>query len=212
MSNLLVCATQREVRALEGLGVEARVLGVGKTTAAINTSAAIAQARPEAVLLFGVCGAYPTKHVRAGLGALSVLDPCVVTREVYADEGVMTPDGFIDLPGLGLEAAGPFDADAERSAAIAKELGCPEVVGATVSTGAGVDALSQAYALRSGAQIETLEGASVAQVCQRAEVPFVQLRVVSNRTGDRNFGGWDLAGAVSALADALGKLQAANLL
>ena len=44
-------------------------------------------------LLVGVCGAYPSRHLRSGLPELHVLDTCMVTSEMLADDGVLTPDG-----------------------------------------------------------------------------------------------------------------------
>jgi futalosine hydrolase len=48
-----------------------------------------------------------------------------------------------------------------------------------------------------------MEGAAVFQVCARLGVPAVQLRCVSNRTGDRARGGWDLHGSIARLHAAL---------
>lgn len=211
MSTLLVYAAAREGAALVNKP-ETLELGVGKIAATMSLTAALSKRRPDAVLLVGVCGAYPSRHLRSGLPELRVLDTCMVTSETLADDGVLTPDGFLDLAHLQLANVGPFACDAELTGKVAAVLGCPLVAGATVSTGAGVDAISQAYALRTGAQIETMEGGAVALVCRRFEVPFAQLRVVSNRTGDRDAGGWDLDGAFTRLGEAVEKVLAAGVL
>ncbi|PRQ02812.1 Futalosine hydrolase [Enhygromyxa salina] len=214
MPTLLAYAAPREGAVLDReLGdLDALELGVGKVAAAMKLSAALARDRPDALVLFGVCGAYPARHLRRGLRALGVLDLCVVASEVMADEGVATPEGFLDLAGLGLGERGPIHADRELSERIAAALGCPQAPGATVSTGAGTDALSEAYAARSGAVVETMEGGAVATVCRRFGVPFAQLRVVSNRTGDRSEGGWDLDGALVELRQALARLRSEGVI
>lgn len=214
MSTLFVYAARREGAWLAQRHVDALTLelGVGKIAAAMNLAVALAERRPQAVLQFGVCGAYPARHLRAGLAELSLLDTCVVASETMPDEGVQTPAGFLDLVQLGLVPAGPAMADVERSRAIAKLLGCPLVAGATVSTGAGTEALSQDYAARSGAQVESMEGGAVAAVCRRFDVAHVQLRVVSNRTGDRTRGGWDLDGAIAKLTTAVERVLAAGVM
>ena len=143
--------------------------------------------------------------MRNGLKPLDVRDVCVVTSQVLVDDGVLTPDGFKDLEQLRLGSVGPWKADADRSEALAKALECATVMGATVSASAGVDSLSQANGLRSGAQVESMEGAAVAAVCQAFEVPYVELRAVSNRTGNRDLGGWDLDGALDGLTQALAR-------
>jgi len=86
----------------------------------------------------------------------------------------------------------------------------PVVRGATVSNCSGSDPLALAIARRSGAAVETMEGAAVLQVCAHFGVPVVQLRCVSNRTGDRARGGWDLRGAVDRLHAAVRVLASAQ--
>jgi futalosine hydrolase len=213
MSTLFVYAVRREgAWLMPRQQVEALELGVGKVAAAMNLAIALSERRPQLVLQFGVCGAYPARHLRAGLAELQVLDTCVVASETLVDEGVQTPEGFLDLARLKFAEPGPLLADVERSAAVASLLGCPLVAGATVSTCAGTEALSRDYAARSGAQVESMEGGAVAAVCRRFDVAHVQLRVVSNRTGDRGLSGWDLDGAITRLTLAVERVLAAGVM
>lgn len=189
-----------------GLGLSSLEIGVGKAEAAATIAAALAELRPRWVLLFGVCGAYPEGHV-PGAG-LEVGRLCVVGEEWLADEGVATAGGFVSTAALGLASVGPFAADAARTAAVARVLAAPIVRGATVSTCSGTDATSQAAAARTGAAVESMEGAAVAVACRRAGVPWVQVRCVSNRTGERSRGGWDLPRAVAIVQAAVRTLAA----
>jgi futalosine hydrolase len=72
-----------------------------------------------------------------------------------------------------------------------------------VSTCSGTDASSAELLRRTGARVETMEGAAVALACRLASIPLVQLRAVSNLTGDRDKAGWDLGLAVSRVQTAL---------
>lgn len=194
---LIVCAA-----AVEGGGLCDAVIGVGKAAATLRTCELLLRSRPPWLLLVGVCGAYP--------GTLAVGDLCVVGEDRLADEGVgLRAGGFTGIAAMGLGDEGPFRGDVERSQAIAGRLGCPIVAGATVSTCSGCDERSLALAGRSGAQVETMEGAAVLLVCQHLGVPAVQLRCVSNRTGEREAAGWDLHGAASRLQAALRGLKEA---
>jgi futalosine hydrolase len=201
---LPVYAAPAEGSALAALG--AVRLGVGKVALAVALAERIAEQRPPGVLLFGVAGAYPARH-RPG-ASLAVGDLCLVGEDRFADEGVATPDGFRDLAQLGLGEVGPFAADRERTALAARALGAPVVIGATVSTCSGTDAQSAQIAARTGAAVETMEGAAAALVCARAGVPFVQLRAISNLTGDRARGGWDLERAIAVVQAAVRRLLA----
>ncbi len=203
-------AAAREAESLVGPHPVRLELGVGKLAAAITLTCALADAgaaRPDAVLSFGLAGAYPSRHLRGGLTGLGLLDVCVVTREWLADEGVEMPGGFRDLAELGLGEIGPWPADPELSDRLATRLDCPRVVGATVSTVSSVDRLSLAYAQRTGAQVETMEGAALAAVCRRFGVRFAELRVISNFTGDRERSGWDLERSLAKLAEVMNRVD-----
>ena len=183
----IVCAAP-----IEGGELADAVVGVGKAAAAMRTTQLLMTRRPPWVLLIGVCGAYPGSGLEVG-------GLCLVGEDVLADEGVALADGgFIDLTRMGFGAT-LFVGDPARTRALAAELAAPVVRGATVSSCSGSDALACSLAARSGAQVETMEGAAVLQVCQHLGVPVVQLRAVSNRTGERARGGWDLRGAVDRL-------------
>jgi futalosine hydrolase len=189
-------------------------LGVGKVAAALSLTALLHEgARPRAVLLCGVAGAYPARHRRTP-PPLAVAAVGIVGSDVLADEGVATPQGFLDLgrgePGPALVDVGPFAAAPELVQFAAQRLAAPVVRGATVSTCSGVDALSAARHEHTAADVETMEGAAVAAVCRRFGVPLLQLRAISNWTGDRERGEWDLAAAMAALQVALARLFAAG--
>lgn len=203
---LVVYAVAREAQGcrLDGRGLE---LGVGKVSAACRLTAALHVQRPDRVLAVGVCGAYRA----AGDGVrLAVGDLCVVASDRLADEGVQTEEGFLDLADLELGDATPIAADAEWTDVIAGRLAAPIVHGATVSTCSGTDRRAADLLVRTGAQVETMEGAAIGWVCRNAGIPWAQLRVVSNFTGDRKSAQWNLDLAVSRLGDAVNRLLASG--
>lgn len=206
---LPVYAAPAEGEALADLG--AVQLGVGKVAAAVTLLQHLierdARARPAGVLLFGVCGAYPARH-RPGT-AVRIGDVVLVDPDGLGDEGAMTPDGFCDLAQLGLPAIGPLATTARDQGRRVRELlRVPMVPGTTVSTCSGTEELSLALAARTGAVVETMEGAAVALVCARRGVPLLQLRAVANWTGDRARAAWDLRGAVQVVQAAVRQLIA----
>lgn len=179
-------------------------LGVGKTAAASGMAGLLADARPSLIVAFGVAGAYMPFGHSLGVGGV-----VVVGSEVLADEGVATEDGFVDLGALGLGDPSPLLPDPAATDRVAALLGePPRVPAATVSTCSGNDALATELATRTGAAIETMEGAAIAWVCARHDVPWVGVRTISNRTGDRARGGWDLAKATAKLHAAIAILRA----
>lgn len=212
MRTLFVHAAPREGEVLGDPTRERVEVGVGKSLAASRLARALAGTRPDAVLAFGLAGAYPGRHLADEVPALALHDVCVVERSSFADEGVESPDGFATLADMRLAEVGPFLADPALSERLAGALVCPRVHAATVSTVSGVEALSLAYATRTGASVETMESAALALVCRELGVRFVELRVISNYTGDRTRSGWDLEGSLARLRAALAETLASGVL
>lgn len=176
-------------------------MGVGKAAAAVALTRALSEEPADLVIAFGVAGAYSER------GAPEIGGLCIVTHDGFADEGVATPEGFRSIGALGLGRDDPFAADGPLCERLAQALGgVPKVRGATVSTCSGTDARARELAERSGAAIETMEGAAIGLVCQRLGVRWAQVRCISNRTGDRDRGGWDLPLATRTLQRAVRRL------
>ncbi len=204
--SLLVYAHASEGRRVVATcGERVHQLGVGKVAAAVTLSRALDELTPTWVLAFGVCGAFPA-------GGLAVGELCLITEEVLGDEGVATPGGFQSLGELSLGDDTIWLADSDWTGRVREAVGAiPEVRGATVSTCSGTDELSAQRAARTGAAVETMEGAAIAAVCAAWGVPWVQLRAVGNHTGDRKRAQFGLAGACGRVQDAVLQLVHAGV-
>lgn len=200
---VVACAAPIERAGLDDVAV--LELGVGKTAATMTLTARLQQRRPVGVLLFGVAGAFPARH-RNSRPPVGPGEVGVVTADVFGDEGVDTPAGFRGLTAMGLGDCGPFRGDESLQQAAARRLDVPLLRGVTVSTCSGTESASRCMFERSGADVETMEGAAVACVCQHLGVPLIQLRAISNWTGDRNHGAWNLAVAVQRAQAAVRRL------
>jgi futalosine hydrolase len=204
---------------IAGLPVSLLHCGVGKVSAALATEALLGFRKPAVVILFGCGGAYPGSGMRIG-------DLALAREEIYGDEGVQTPAGFLDMLQLGFPLGetsdGPFYnrlpldphlADSARAtlkpsvAASGHSLIDGSFV--TVSCCSGTNALSQALASRTGGICENMEGAAVAQVCRQHDVQLLELRGISNLTGDRDPAAWNMAGGAEAAQRAVLTLLAA---
>ena len=187
-------------------------LGVGKTAAAMRLPAVVRHTpAARAVLLFGVAGAFPDRH-RPAPAPARLSGSCIVGSDRFGDEGVETPQGFVDCgapvfgSGQQLADTGPFPANPRMAQQAAALLGVPIVRGVTVSTCSGTEATSERMIRRSGADIETMEGAAVAYVCRQLELPLLHVRAISNWTGDRDRGEWNIGAAVDAVRRAVRRL------
>jgi futalosine hydrolase len=59
---------------------------------------------------------------------------------------------------------------------------------------------------RTGAVAEAMEGAAVGLVAHRLGIPFGEVRIISNTTGDRNLQRWDMKRALASLSEVIGLL------
>lgn len=209
---LAVVAVEAEARALGDVpGVEIVVGGIGRTNAAAAVTEAVLSRGPfAAVCSVGIAGALPD-------GGLAIGDLIVGRESVYVEEGIETPDGVGDMVALGFPL-GPFEgnrvpADAGLLETL-REIVEPSptiAVGtiATVATCSGTDRRAREVVQRTGALAEAMEGAAVLHAAGRQSVPAIEVRAISNTTGDRPRQRWDPPAAFDALAAAWPRLAAA---
>jgi len=175
----VVCvATDREWQARDGDAFRLLVTGIGPVNAAYALTRLLAERGAERILVCGIGGAYP------GSG-LAVGDVACATTECFADLGADTPEGFLDFSD-GALALDLFD------------FGCMKAPFATVSTCTGTDARAAELVARTGAAVESMEGAALVQVAKRFGVPVGEVRGVSNTVGDRDRGSWRVEEAARA--------------
>jgi futalosine hydrolase len=209
MRVLVVTSVAAEAKAVGSVEAEVVVAGIGRTNAGAATAEALVRAecggdRFDAVLCAGMAGALPG-------GGLDLGDLVVASRCTYVEEGIVTPDGFADMEALGFRL-GDFTGNVVPvDGRLLGRLGEVFRAGpvATVATCSGTDAAAAEVVHRSGAVAEAMEGAAVVHAARRLGVPAIELRAISNTTGDRARQVWDLKGALTALGHAVPKAVAA---
>jgi futalosine hydrolase len=207
------CACRGKVHGQELVLV---LTGVGKANAASASTAALMTYRPELVINFGCAGAFPQAELALG-------DLVLASEEIFGDEGVATPETFLDLEKLGLPLLARQDPPLFNRLSLASSWLSParDALSATssrrrcqwrsgpvvtVSTGSGNRADSDNLRHRTGALCENMEGSAIALVCHRFATEMVEIRGISNWTGDRDPAAWDLPLACSAAEEACNSL------
>jgi futalosine hydrolase len=199
MRLLILTAVDREARAIGAIeGATVVVSGVGRTNAAASTTHAILRAGPfDAVINAGLAGALPGSSLAIG-------DSIVASSCVYAEEGLITPQGFADIASIGL-SLGDFEGNAvpvdERLLEI---LSASFRIGpvATVATCSGTDEAASTIVRRTEALAEAMEGAAVVHAARRLQTPAIELRAISNNAGDRSAQQWDFTAGLESLGRA----------
>ena len=166
------------------------VTGVGPVNAAHGATVAIMQDRPDAVVVCGVGGAYPSS-------ALQVGDVVSAAIEIYGDLGAQSPSGFLDMKALGFPVvAGPPPVFNELPLQISPTNTRVRFV--TVSSCTGTETTAREIEARTRGAVENMEGAAVAHVACLHGVPAGEVRGISNIVTNRDTKSWQLKAAALA--------------
>lgn len=207
MHLLLLSATDLEIRetatwlnnhaiGLNALKPKLLIGGIGQLQTAYALQNRIGLERPGLVIQAGIGGA-PAKDDIGKVYAIG--------SERIADLGVMEKTRFTNIFDMGLENRNRFpfrDGKLDNPyRSLLEWTGLPVLDGATVNgiMSTDVDGL-QRNSIR---VVESMEGAALHYVCLMENVPFLQIRAVSNMTGDRDKSRWKLKEALMSLHEKL---------
>lgn len=205
MRLLIITAVDAEASAIGGHDDVLVVAGgIGRTNAACATTEAIVRQGPfELVISAGIAGALPGSGLALG-------DVVVASECAYVEEGLVTPEGFGDMRALRFPLGDfegnrvPVDAALRESMRSAIGAACRAGPIATVATCSGADGAAVEVVRRTGALAEAMEGAAVVHAARRLGVRGIEIRAISNTTGNRSSQRWDVPLALSALGAAVG--------
>jgi futalosine hydrolase len=201
LGDLLICAaTEFEASLLRthftgDERVRIVVTGVGPVNAAHAATVAIIENRPEAIVVCGVGGTYPS-------AGLAIGDVVCAETEIYGDLGAQSPAGFIDMKTLGFPVVA-------TSTPLFNELPLqlfPTTARArfvTVSTCTGTDSVAREIASRTTGAVENMEGAAIVHVAHLHGIRVGEIRGISNLVTNREVKSWKLKEAAAAAQKAL---------
>lgn len=172
-------------------------LGIGKVNTAAGLALAIERLQPTAVIQFGIGGAYINSFASIGV-------VMVATHDVHIDSGVRTSEGWQGMTHVGFPLLTKsnetyhniFPTDKTLTHLFVDATGLPTGIFATSETITGTFGESTTIQEQFDVAIESMEGAAAAQVCLAMNVPFAEVRGVSNIVGERDKRHWDIAKAV----------------
>jgi futalosine hydrolase len=202
---LIVVATAPEAARLPKLERSITVVsGIGAVNAALATQAGILKHQPSMVLSVGIGGAYPNSGLQPGVAAVS-------SAIIYAGLGAMNANEFLDLEQLGfalLEEVGTkiFNSIPVASQCILFSEAATIANGPFLTLETVTGSFETASRLEKqvpGALIEGMEGAGVAHVAFKHNIPCLEVRGISNMVGPRDRSAWKIPEAMQALSRAL---------
>lgn len=207
MKLIVAAATEAEIQPtiawLKETGrkdVETLITGIGLFSAAFALGKRLSANPPALVIQAGIAGTF-RHHIPLGHAAL-------VEKEFFGDLGAEDHGAFRDLFHIGLwkHDQHPFTHDYllnpfERVPDCLAQL--PRLTAVSVNTVSGEAATIERLERQYHPDLESMEGAALHYACLLENVPFLQLRTVSNYVEQRDKSKWDIPAAVRRLNELL---------
>lgn len=214
MNVLVIAATDKELSGLKeisfsrpSLMVHTAVTGVGLMPSTYAIMQMIAGLKPDLIIQVGIAGSFnPTL----------VLGTAVTVRqEMLADMGVYETDGYHDIFELGLSEKNkpPFEEGAivNHHDYLIESASLPAVSAVSVNEISTSAEKIKVFAEKYKADIESMEGAALHYVCAMQQIPFIQIRGISNLVGERDKTKWkipeSMLAATNACINLINKIQ-----
>lgn len=201
MQILLVSATRNEIDpTLQRLSpngdehIDVLISGIGSLMSAYHLTRRTQSRRPDFVVQAGIGGSFDSAYPPGTVVGIS--------EEVLADLGALEQGSLTDIFDMGFAAENeaPFQH---------RMLGnpwtnrfrnmLPFVRAATVNGISASAAQVSAIVAKYNPVVESMEGAALHFVCLAENIPFLQLRAVSNFAGERNKANWKIAESIANL-------------
>ncbi len=218
---LIVAATKNEVKGLfpeintcslkmgevykKNTRIDILVCGVGPINSAIFLERAILKNNIKGVVNIGIAGSFDI--VKLPIGSITI-----AKKEIWPEYG-LKKKGYIDHKGLNLGLIKLKD-----KKVIYNEIDIPveqnlnkiglsfrdnfyRTTNLTVAGVTGTMDEAQKLKKRYMADVENMEGFSLAYTCLIHDIPFIEIRTISNLVGSRDLVHWDIKKALSKLKE-----------
>jgi futalosine hydrolase len=204
MQILLIAATEKEISLFNNVHSEIDVLitGVGIPATLYHLQKKIHTKEYDLIIQAGIAGAFGAD--------ISLGEAFLVAEDTFADLGIEEKEIFIPIfkSALANAATLPFTNGwlVNNSQALLKKTTLPWARAITINKIS--DSILQKKQLEQvfAPQLETMEGAALHYVCLQEDIPFIQIRSVSNYVGERDKQKWKMNEALKNLNIALNTL------
>ena len=168
------------------------VTGVGIMASTYSLTNYLAQHKPQLIIMVGIAGTY---NKLTELGTV-----VAVKKDTIADMGVAENGRWVDMFDLKMltKNAQPYTNKwlVNDNKTLLKRTKLPLVNAVTINQIATQKKAIALIATTYKPHIETMEGAALHYVALQHQIPFVQIRGISNYVGDRNKSHWQIKKAI----------------
>ena len=203
MQILVIAATKTEIDPFmtDNKGFEILITGVGVPVTMYHLQKKLHQNKPGLVIQAGIAGAFSSK--------INLGSTVLVKQDTFADIGMEENEKFTGIfqSGFADKDAFPFnDGWLINSNTIFTRSMLPAVKAITINKVSDSVLQKEQTILNFSPEIESMEGAAMHFVCMQENVPFIQIRSISNFVGERDKTKWKLKEAITNLNLELHKL------
>ena len=204
MKLLIVTATESEIKLFKDSCSDLQQkhtmsflhTGVGMAVTAYALTKEITKHNYDLVINAGIAGSF--------FRGIKVGEVVMVQNELFAELGAEDDTAFIKFSEMNLP--GPYAFKNAKVVSGAYYSSLKKVKAATVNKVNGNEENISAFIKLHATEIESMEGASVAMVCEAEQIPYVQIRIISNYVTKRNRDAWDIPNAIKNLNEGVRKL------
>lgn len=179
--------------------VDVLIAGIGLTATTYHLTRQMTIKKYDAVIQAGVAGCF---DLAVPLGSV-----VAVRQDTIADQSVLELEKLKTLFDLKLVPANrhPFKKGwlVNSNKDLLKKSGLEKVKGISVNQITTAAPMIKFYRKMFQPVTESMEGAALHYVCLMENIPFLQIRSISNYTGERNKKKWDMSKSISNLNEVL---------
>ena len=205
MKVLVTAATPAELAGIESMimahpnqDIHLAVTGVGITATTYHLMDKLQKQPFDLMIQIGIAGCFDHQHK---LG-----NAIAIQSESIAEMGVVEQDEYKDIFDLRLADADepPYQGKllVNPHADLLSKTAIPKLSAVTVNQISTAETVFNRYKHTYHASIESMEGAAFHYVGLMKQIPFIQIRGISNYVGDRNKSNWKIKEAIQSSTEA----------
>ena len=183
MKILILAATKNEVLSEKFTDCDILISGIGMINACFELTTYLKNNLPDIIINIGVAGSF-NKDISLG----QVIE---VSNDCFSEIGVQDKNRFLNFNEIGFNVITNFK--------YPKATKLVQTRGITVNTVHGNEKTIAEIVSRLNPDVESMEGAACFMVCEKFEIPCIQIRAISNKVEKRNPESWNLDLAISNL-------------
>ena len=203
MRILLTAATKQEIEPhiITNKTIDVLITGVGIPSTLFQLQKAILSLQPDIIIQAGIAGSFSNN--------LSLGQVVLVKQDTFGDIGMEEDKEFTPIFKTNFADSNEFpfsDGWLINPSKLFSVSKLNNVKAITVNKVSDSEVQKNQSIIHFSPEIETMEGAALHYVCLHQNIPFIQLRAISNYVGERDKTKWKIDLAISNLHNELIKL------